>query len=156
MDLQEFWSGLSDTSRDTFLEVVKEMASEASPERLDRIQRKLRSLVKEINKTNQRREELSAKLERVDAVLDTLNAADKNGSLSLEMRLFKNLLFGIRSELKREIGVLRPEDRLRQKFEQTRRKEQMLQRAQIAEQLFETRLKPLVEEAKEESGDAQG
>lgn len=142
MDLLEFWEELTDTAKDTLAEMLRDLSSEASETKLDRIKKELDSLRREINRTNSRREQLSAKLERVDAVLDRVNKVVEAGSASVDMLLFQNVLFGIRSELKREIGVLRPDDRLRKKFEKARRREELVQRAGIAAKLYEEVLKP--------------
>lgn len=141
MDLPEFWGGLSDTARDTLAEMLRDLSSEASEVKLERIKKELDSLRKEINRTNSRREHLSAKLERVDAVLENVNKVVESGEAGVDLLLFQNVLFGIRSELKREIGVLRPDDRLRKKFEKARRREELIQRAGIAARLYQDVLK---------------
>ncbi len=117
-DIRQFYEALPSGHRDLFTQLLGEIGG--GPGEAEGLAKELAELKAEIDRVNQRREVLGARLDTVEALHERLRA-HMAAKPSLALHLLASLLEGVASELREEIADLRPHYRLKRKAEVTAR-----------------------------------
>ncbi len=128
-DIRQFYEALPSGHRDLFTQLLGEIGG--APGEAERLAEELAELKAEIDRVNQRREVLGARLDTVEALHERLRG-HMTGKECLALHLLASLLEAVASELREEIADLRPHYRLKRKAEITERLAALDRRRAIA------------------------
>lgn len=129
--IADFLSSLSETEWDAVLMVSQDLQDSTSPERVRALRNYAKTLRDEIDAVNRKRDALGQKVENLNALLALLDAEIEHGEQrdDLELGLLRDVLLGWRASLRSEIESLRPDEKLRRRYD-TERKHDLLRQLQ--------------------------
>jgi len=122
-NIDDFLEGLSDHAWDTLLAVSNDLQDSASPGRIESLDKFLGQLRNEIDGVNRRRDAIGQKVADIDALIPAIDACLRECPDALDVSLFRHLLLGQRAIWKGEIEELRPEGKLRKKYDTERKRD---------------------------------
>ena len=125
--IADFLNSLTETGWDSVLLVSQDLQDSTSPKRILNLENFARTLRTEIDAVNQKRDALGHKVENLDALLNHLDAQIKDAPNDIELGLLRDVLLGWRSSLRADIEAMRPDDKLRKKYD-TERKSDLLKK----------------------------
>lgn len=127
--IADFLSSLSETEWDAVLMVSQDLQDSAAPERIRALRNYAKTLREEIDAVNRRRDALGQKVENLNALLVLLDAEIKHGEQQgdIELGLLRDVLLGWRASLRAEIEALRPDEKLKKKYDTERKRDLLRQ-----------------------------
>lgn len=127
------YESLNGRERDVLVMLAQDLQASSRPEKVARLKEFLAVLRKEIDEINARRKSLGDFLDNVSMVRTSAERRVKEKPADLELKLFRELMVDMEQQLKEEIALLRPERKLRKKFDVMRRIETLIGRAELTE-----------------------
>ena len=122
-DIDDFLEGLGGAAWDTLVAVANDLQDSAAPARIESLDRFLGQLRSEIDGINRRRDGLGQKIANIDALLPAINTCLKECPDALDVALFRHLLLGQRAVWKAEVEDLRPDGKLKKKYDTERKRD---------------------------------
>lgn len=125
--ISNFLKSLSETGWDALLLVSQDLQDSTAPGRIRNLESYAKSLRDEIDEVNRKRDALGQKVDNLDDLLDLVDVRAKADPDDMEVGLLRDVLLGWRASLRADIEALRPDEKLRKKYD-TERKCDLLKR----------------------------
>lgn len=135
--IADFLNSLTETEWDSVLMVSQDLQDSTAPERIRSLNNYAKTLREEIDRENRKRDALGQKVENLNALLTLLDAEIEHGEQreSVEVRLLRDVLLGWRASLRMEIEALRPEEKLKKRYDTERKRDLLKQLRDTVESL---------------------
>lgn len=137
--ISDFLESLSETGWDTLLMVSQDLQDSTAPGRIRNLESYAKSLRDEIDEVNRKRDALGQKVDNLDDMLDLVDARAEADPDDMEMSLLRDVLLGWRASLRAEIEALRPDEKLRKKYD-TERKHDLLKQLRTTVEALNRRI----------------
>lgn len=134
--LLDFIQGLKDTEWDIMMQVMNDLSDSTSPDRLDSLRQFLKTLTREIDAINQRRDALGHRRDNVDALIGIIENRLKSKP-DINLLFFKNVLTNWKTSLQTEITETRPQLKLEKKYDTERKRDLLMELQPIVTKLGE-------------------
>lgn len=127
--IADFLNSLSETEWDSVLMVSQDLQDSTAPKRILSLQNFAKTLREEIDRENRKRDTLGQKVENLNNLLVLLDSEIDHGKQgeSVELSLLRDVLLGWRSSLRSEIEALRPDEKLKKRYDTERKRDLLTQ-----------------------------
>lgn len=139
MSIQTFLERLHGAEGDKFSDLVNVLRSSASQERIESLRDFQINLRDEIDKINDRRAVLGDELKIIEDAVTALHkyVDHVEGAEDADVRTFLAFLNQTTAIIREEIAEMRPDNKLRKKFEVTQKLQTLIDRRRIADSLYQ-------------------
>lgn len=134
--INDFVSNLGSADRDKFMNLMGVLTSNASPDRLERLDSMLASVKEEIDRKQRYRERISAQLMQAKEVADILDDTDDVDNV-LELQLLRIVLHLFIMSLEEDMADSRPFRALKKKAQLVREKDLLTRQSKAADLILE-------------------
>lgn len=135
--ISDFLSSLRDTEWDILMQVMNDLSDSTSPERLDSLRQFLKTITREIDQINQKRDALGHRRDNADALIGILESRLR-ATPNVELMLFKNMLVNWKATLQTEIAESRPDLKLEKKYDTEKKRNLLVELQPIVTKLGES------------------
>jgi hypothetical protein len=132
--LSDFIGGLKDTEWDILMAVMNDLSDSTSQERLESLRLFLRTITREIDAVNHKRDALGHRRDNADALINIIDSRLRQKS-DINLLFFKNVLTNWKTSLQTEISETRPNLKLEKKYDTERKRDLLIELQPIVVQL---------------------
>jgi hypothetical protein len=132
--LSEFISGLKDTEWDVLMAVMNDLSDSTSQDRLEALRLFLRTITREIDAVNHKRDALGHRRDNADALINIIDARIKQKP-DINLLFLKNVLTNWKTSLQTEIAETRPNLKLEKKYDTERKRDLLMELQPLVTQL---------------------
>lgn len=136
MSLKVFYDTLPESKKDILVQFANMLQSSAPPEKLERLRDFHAQLKEEIEAINRRRKAIADDLASAETIMAEIEQYTRKGNENADTATFQAYLTELIFTMKQEVEDLRPDNKLKKKFDVQKRIRLLTERQRVANMLF--------------------